>query len=132
MNYNNYYQQPFMPYGNSFNQGFYQQPIYPQYIYTENPYQQMNQQPIPEQSFVENILRMNIGKVATVYMNFEGSQWGSKVFKGTILASGKDHLIIKDLQTGMRYVLLSIYLCYVTFDEPIDYDYPYARKEAGS
>ncbi len=145
MNYNNYYQQPFFPYGNSFNQGFYQQPMYPQYVYADNPYAYMNaymnqqnqssspwQERIPEQSFVENILRMNIGKVATVYMNFEGSQWGSKVFKGTVLAAGKDHIIIKDLQSEMRYVLLTIYLCYVTFDEPIDYDYPYARKEAGS
>lgn len=78
-----------------------------------------------EQSYIENILRLNRGKVATVYMNFEGSQWGSKVFKGELLEAGKDHLIIKDLQTNMTYMLLTIYLSYVVFDEDIEYEYPF-------
>lgn len=79
-----------------------------------------------EQSYVENILRLNKGKVATVYMNFEGSQWGSKVFKGEIKEAGKDHIIIKDTQTGVTYLLLTIYLSYVAFDNDIDYEYPYS------
>lgn len=80
-----------------------------------------------EQSYIENILRLNIGKVATVYMNFENSQWGSKIFKGTILAAGKDHLILKDLNSETRFLLLSIYLDYITFDEEINYDYPFRK-----
>lgn len=79
-----------------------------------------------EQSYVENILRLNKGKIATVYMNFEGSQWGSKVFKGEITEAGKDHIIIKDTQTGVTYLLLTIYLSYVAFDNDIDYEYPYS------
>lgn len=79
-----------------------------------------------EQSYIENILRLNRGKIATVYMNFEGSQWGSKVFKGEILEAGKDHIIIKDLQTNMTYMLLTIYLSYVAFDEDIEYEYPFS------
>ena len=51
-----------------------------------------------EQSYIENILRLNINKVATVYMNFEGSQWGSKIFKGYVKGAGRDHIILKDLQ----------------------------------
>jgi spore germination protein Q len=82
--------------------------------------------PFFEQSYIENILRLNKGKIATVYMNFENSQWGSKVFKGVIEAAGKDHIILSDPVTGMRYVLLQIYLNYITFDEEIDYDYPIA------
>jgi len=82
--------------------------------------------PFIEQSFIENILRLNKGKIASVYMNFENSQWGSKIFKGVIEAAGKDHIIISDPVTGMRYVLLSIYLNYITFDEEINYDYPFA------
>ncbi|MDF2699660.1 MAG: gerQ [Haloplasmataceae bacterium] len=90
------------------------------------PFQQPGVVPFTEQSFIENILRLNRGKVATIYMNFENSQWGSKIFKGVIEAAGKDHIIISDPATGMRYVLLSIYLNYITFDEEINYEYPYA------
>ena len=81
-----------------------------------------------EQSYVENILRLNLGKAATVYMNFENSQWGSKVFKGILEAAGKDHIIISDQTSGTRYLLLSIYLSYITFDEEINYYYPYQAR----
>ena len=90
----NYYQQPYvMPY----QQGMYQQPVYPQFVYADqlvNPNDPNNLLPTQQQSYIENILRMNYGKVATVYMNFENSQWGSKVFKGKLEAAGKDHIII--------------------------------------
>jgi len=79
-----------------------------------------------EQSYVENILRLNKGKLATVYMSFDASQeWNSKIFKGIIEAAGRDHLILSDPQTGMRYLLLMVYLDYVTFEEELEYDYPY-------
>lgn len=77
-----------------------------------------------EESYIENILRLNKDKIATVYMNFDNSQWGSKIFKGAIEAAGKDHLILRDPVTQMRYLLLSIYLNYITFDEEINYEYP--------
>ena len=132
-----FYQQPF---------GFYQQPSYlgqqPYGYYQQPSYfgQQPFTQPfvfpggepmpsLTEQSFIENILRLNIGKVATVYMSFEGSQWGSKIFKGYILAAGKDHLVLKDLQTETRYILLMVYLSYVTFEEEIEYEYPFRKFE---
>lgn len=109
------YQPPFNnPYG---------APYYSPYM---NPYPQPTNS-FMEQSYIENILRLNKGKTATVYMNFEGSQWGSKIFKGELVAAGKDHLIIKDNQTGINYLLLSIYLSYVSFDENIEYDYPFGN-----
>lgn len=85
-----------------------------------------------EQSYIENILRLNIGKVCTVYMNFEDSQWGSKIFKGVLKAAGKDHIVLKDLQSETVFLLLSIYLSYVTFDESIEYQYPFRKKEIAS
>ncbi|MCK9471696.1 MAG: spore coat protein GerQ [Bacilli bacterium] len=127
----NFYQQPY---------SFGQQPFIvgqpmipqPQLVPTEmmgpiamNP----NQPRREEQSYIENILRLNIGKVATVYMNFEGSQWGSKIFKGYILAAGRDHLILQDLQSETRYLLLMVYLDYVTFEGEIEYDYPFRNKK---
>jgi len=98
---------------------------YPNYNY--GSFQPFPQNPLMfEQSYIENILRLNRGKIATIYMNFEGSQWGSKVFKGELLEAGKDHILIKDNQTGMNYLLLSIYLSYISFDENIEYEYPFA------
>lgn len=79
-----------------------------------------------EESYIENILRLNRGKVATVYMTFEASkEWNSKIFKGVIEAAGRDHIILSDQKTGKRYLLLMVYLDYITFDEEIAYQYPY-------
>ncbi|MHC0036573.1 spore coat protein GerQ [Pseudoneobacillus sp. C159] len=80
-----------------------------------------------EESYIENILRLNKGKLVTVYATFENnSQWNAKIFKGLIEAAGRDHLILSDPQTGQRILLPMIYLDYVTFDEEIEYEYPYA------
>ncbi|HEX7066483.1 MAG TPA: spore coat protein GerQ [Bacillales bacterium] len=86
-------------------------------------------QQLPEQSsYIENILRLNKGKVATVYMSFENkAEWSSKVFKGTIEAAGKDHIILKDVNSEKRYLLLMIYLDYITFEGEVNYFYPYAQ-----
>ncbi|MFP3340552.1 spore coat protein GerQ, partial [Micrococcus sp. SIMBA_131] len=74
-----------------------------------------------EQSYIENILRLNLGKIATVYMTFENSEkWNSKVFKGVVEAAGRDHIILSDPQTGKRYILLMVYLDYITFDEELE------------
>jgi spore germination protein Q len=76
-----------------------------------------------EESYIENILRLNRGKVATVYMTFENNrEWNAKIFKGVIEAAGRDHIILSDPQTGMRYLLLMVYLDYVTFDEELNYE----------
>ncbi|TDL79123.1 spore coat protein GerQ [Peribacillus frigoritolerans] len=79
-----------------------------------------------EESYIENILRLNRGKVATIYMTFEASkEWNSKIFKGVIEAAGRDHIILSDQKTSKRYLLLMVYLDYITFDEEIAYYYPY-------
>ena len=79
-----------------------------------------------EQSYIENILRLNKGKLATVYATFENNkEWNAKVFKGIIEAAGRDHLILSDPQTGKRILLPMVYLDYVTFDEEIEYEYPF-------
>ena len=107
---------------------YYQFPQFPQPYYPMYPQQPQQPQFTDEQSYIENILRLNLGKEVTVYMNFENSQYGSKVFKGRLEAAGKDHIIISEPQTGIRYLLLSIYLDYITFDEEINYYYPYQQN----
>ena len=100
-------------------------PVYPFQQGNMNPFQNQNTVDNDESSYIENILRLNLGKIVSVYMNFENSQWGSKIFKGKLEAAGKDHIIISDVSNNMRYLLLTIYLNYVTFDEEINYYYPY-------
>lgn len=103
----------------------------------QQPAQQQQQSPfidVPgmlpsEQSYIENILRLNRGKVATVYMTFENnSEWNAKIFRGVVEAAGRDHIILSDPQTGKRYLLLMVYLDYVTFDEELNYEYPYGSN----
>ncbi|PZE21518.1 spore coat protein GerQ [Paenibacillus xerothermodurans] len=84
-----------------------------------------NQLPL-EQSYIENILRLNLGKMATIYMTFENNaEWNAKIFRGQLEAAGRDHIIISDPANGMRYLLLMVNLDYVTFEEPLNYFYPY-------
>lgn len=82
--------------------------------------------PLPvEESYIENILRLNKGKVATIYATYENNpEWNAKIFKGVVEAAGRDHIIISDPATGKRYLLLMVNVDYITFDEPIAYQYP--------
>lgn len=80
-----------------------------------------------EESYIENILRLNKGKLVNVYATFENNtQWNAKIFKGIIEAAGRDHLILSDPQTGQRILLPMVYLDYVEFSEEIEYEYPFA------
>lgn len=84
--------------------------------------QRPQQPPTQEESYIENILRLNKGKLATLYFTFENNrEWNAKVITGIIEAAGRDHVIVSDPKTGKRYLMLMIYLDYVTFDEEINY-----------
>ncbi|MCD8509432.1 MAG: spore coat protein GerQ [Bacillus sp. (in: Bacteria)] len=122
---------PYSPYGYGYGPGGYPtgQPGTPTPGFAQQP-----QQPAPpppaegqlplEQSFIENILRLNRGKVGTFYMTFENNErWNAKVFKGVVEAAGRDHIILSDPQTGKRFLLLMVNLDYVTFDEKLKYEY---------
>ncbi|WP_374099737.1 spore coat protein GerQ [Sediminibacillus dalangtanensis] len=133
-----YYPQQMMP---GAQQGYYpgmqgmpqQQMQQPQQMPQQQPQQQQTAgaSDIPgmlptEQSYIENILRLNRGKRATVYMTFENNdRWNAMIFKGIIEAAGRDHLILSDPETNRRYLLLMVYLDYITFPEEINYTYPY-------
>ena len=76
-------------------------------------------------SYIENILRLNRGKMATVYMTFQAGQTAmNKSFTGVVEAAGKDHIILSDPNTGHRYILLMVYVDYIEFPEEINYYYP--------
>lgn len=128
-------QQPEFAYGQ-------QAPFYPPNPYAFQPmYQQRQMMPpsgqqIPgppqgmlpmQQSYIENILRLNRGKLATVHMTFEGNN--QRTFTGIIEAAGRDHIVLSEEGTGRRVLLLMIYLDYVTFNEEINYEYPFGNDQ---
>lgn len=86
-----------------------------------NPNNNVSSLPM-EQSYIENILRLNKGKKATAFVSFPDSiNWKDKMFTGIIEQAGRDHLIMSDPSTGKWYLILMIYLDYVEFDEKIKY-----------
>lgn len=85
---------------------------------------------VGEQSYIENILRLNKGKIGTFYMTFpDSNDWRDRKFIGVIEAAGRDHIIISDPNTGVRHLLLMIYLDYVDFEEPINYSPSFGKYQ---
>lgn len=75
-----------------------------------------------EQSYVENILRLNKGKIAKFYMSYpDSNEWRDKIFTGIVEQAARDHVVISDPTTGKWYILLSIYMNFIIFDEEINY-----------
>ena len=116
------------------NSGYYQNPVFPCVGLNNNTVP--NQQSVPsyeqtqtminpvtsEQSYIENILRLNRGKKAKLHVTVPGSkEWQDRVFEGIIEQSGRDHVIMSNPNTGEWYLVLMIYLDFVTFDEPIKF-----------
>ena len=81
-----------------------------------------------EQSYIENILRLNKGKRAKAYFSFpDSNEWRDKVFEGIIEEAGKDHLVMSDPKTGKWSLILLIYLNFVEFDEKMNYSHAYSE-----
>ena len=89
-----------------------------------------NQQTVPtmtgdfpmEQSYIENILRLNKGKKVDVYMTFpDSNEWRDLKFSGIVEQAGRDHIIISNPTNGEWYLLLTIYIDYFKFYEKINY-----------
>ena len=117
------------------NQNYYKAPIFPGTSLNNNTVP--NQQSVPsyeqsqttvnntlfeEQSYIENILRLNKGKKGKFHITVPGSvKWQDRVFEGIVEQAGRDHIIVSNPTTGEWYLILMIYLDFVTFDEPINY-----------
>ncbi|WP_251436956.1 spore coat protein GerQ [Mesobacillus maritimus] len=77
---------------------------------------------VVEESFIENILRFNKGKVGTFYFTYQGNnKWNAMVYRGRVETAGRDHIIISDPGSGKRYLLMMANLDWVEFDEQINY-----------
>lgn len=105
------------------NSNYYNQ-MYPSNYHALSPVQPT--QPVSttseEQSYIENIIRLNRGKYGKFYMSFPDSlEYRDRVFSGIIEQAGRDHIIISDPTTGKWYLLLLIYLDFAEFDEKINF-----------
>ncbi len=115
------------------NGNFYQNPTFPTNNIEENhtpmsPPGNYSMMPM-EQSYIENILRLNKGKRVNVYVSYpDSSEWKDKIYQGIIEEAGKDHLIISDPNNGNWYLIRMIYLNYVEFMERINYSHAYSEK----
>ena len=77
---------------------------------------------LAEESFIENILRFNHGRIGTFYFTYQGNEkWNAVAYQGRVETAGRDHIIISNPQTGRRYLLLMSNLDWVEFDGPIAY-----------
>ncbi|MEO4054012.1 spore coat protein GerQ [Solibacillus sp. CAU 1738] len=79
--------------------------------------------PMREESYIENILRLNRGKPGTFYFSFNNSINGkyNKVVRGAVEAAGRDHVILRDLNTDHRFLFPMIYFDYAEYDEEMNY-----------
>jgi spore germination protein Q len=86
------------------------------------------EQPSPtgvSETFIENILRLNKGKIGTFYFTYQGNtQWNAKTYQGIVETASPDHIIISDPATGIRYMLLMANLDWVEFAQEISYFVP--------
>lgn len=75
-----------------------------------------------EQSYIENIIRNNIGKKVRVHASFSDSvEWRDRVFTGIIEHAGRDNLVLNDVENNKHYLILMIYVDFFEFDEKIIY-----------
>lgn len=82
-----------------------------------------------EQSYIENILRLNKGKKVKAYFSYpDSTDWRDRIYEGIVEEAGRDHLIMSDPKTGRWWLLRMIYLDYVDFDEKINYSHDYSEK----
>ncbi|MFC5604943.1 spore coat protein GerQ [Sporosarcina koreensis] len=81
--------------------------------------------PFVEQSYIENILRLNRGKPGVFYFSFEHATGptarNSLAIRGVVEAAGRDHVIISEESTNHRYLVPMIYFDFAEFDEELNY-----------
>lgn len=76
-----------------------------------------------EESYIENILRLNRGKPGTFYFSFDNAVAGSntRAVRGVVEAAGRDHVILSELKTNHRFLFPMVYFDYAEFDEELSY-----------
>lgn len=124
---------------------YYWDPVSQQYQYMQGQYgqimppttsggsiqsasQRMTTTQFREESYIENILRLNRGKQADFYFTVPsatqtlGSNGGNTIrVRGSIVEAGRDHAVIRETNTNHYFLFPMIYFDYAEFDEEITY-----------
>lgn len=105
------------------NGSYYPNPTFPNNM---NNYNQENMDSVniqgSENSYIENILRLNKKKAAKVFASFpDSTEWRDRIFDGIIEEAGKDHVIMSSPSLGDWYLIPLIYVNWVEFEEAINY-----------
>lgn len=80
-----------------------------------------------EESYIENILRENVGVTGTFYFTFpsadvpDQSRGNTVRVRGVVLQAGRDHAVIREESTNYVYLFPMIYFDYARFDEGFRY-----------
>ena len=71
--------------------------------------------------YAYNILNNNPNQIADFYMSYPDSvEWRYSIFTGRIIHSTREYTLLKNEQNSEWYVLPSIYLNYVIFNEEVN------------
>lgn len=96
-------------------------PPYTDFPGYQNSMQQQPQQQVINPQYAETIFSKNHGKQVSVYLSYPDSvEWRDRIFKGIILADGRDYLLLKDSE-GRTILLWLVYINFATFDEDINF-----------
>ena len=75
-----------------------------------------------EDSYIDSLIRNNIGKQICIYVTFPSSNdFRDFKFNGILEQSGKDYVVLSEPSTGKWHLIPSIYIDFITFDENINY-----------
>ncbi len=80
--------------------------------------------PQREQSYIENVLRLNIGEPGIFHFSFEhalATGVNTRNIAGTVEAAGRDHDILKETTTGHQFLFPMIYFDYAEFLGQVKY-----------
>jgi spore germination protein Q len=80
--------------------------------------------PLGEQSYIENILRLNIGEPGIFHFSFQftvAEELNVRNVTGYVEAAGRDHVIIHETATGKQFLFPMIYFDYAEFLGQVKY-----------
>ena len=80
--------------------------------------------PAGEQSYIENILRLNIGEPGIFHFSFSntlGDDLNVRNVAGYVEAAGRDHVIIHEAGTDHQFLFPMIYFDYAEFEGQVNY-----------
>lgn len=87
---------------------------------------------VREESYIENILRLNRGVTGTFYFSFDRAvtEAGTNVKRitGVVEQAGRDHVIIQETATGHSFLMPMIYFDFAEYQDGINYIPPGGQR----